>query len=203
MRRGRSLTSDELELWRYITRNDAQLSRRRRAEVRDPPSAQSQDMAASGNVDSPASGLGAAARRPHKAAPTPGPPALPEVHLTPLQSVKIHRTGRDPGRGVRRGKVQVDGRLDLHGYTQEGAYAALRAYLATAVRRGLGCVLVITGRAPAPGATFWPEAPRGVIRLRLPDWLDAPELKPLVSGWSQAHTRHGGAGAVYVFLRRR
>ncbi len=203
MRRGRSLTSDETELWRHITRNDTPLSRKQRAEFVELPPGQLQDAAVSDIADTPAAPPGGAAREARKAGATLGSPVSPDIRPRPLHPVKNHCSRRDPQRGVRGGKLQVDGRLDLHGCTQDGAHAALRAYLATAVRRGLGCVLVITGRAPAPGATLWPEAPRGVIRLRLPDWLDAPDLKPLVSGWSQAHRRHGGAGAVYVFLRRR
>jgi DNA-nicking Smr family endonuclease len=35
----------------------------------------------------------------------------------------------------------------------------------------------------------------------LPDWLHAN--RALVTGFAPAHRAHGGAGATYVFLRRR
>jgi DNA-nicking Smr family endonuclease len=43
--------------------------------------------------------------------------------------------------------------------------------------------------------------PAGVIRRRLPEWLAAAHVRPLVSGYAPAHPRHGGAGAFYVLLR--
>jgi DNA-nicking Smr family endonuclease len=46
------------------------------------------------------------------------------------------------------------------------------------------------------------RAGEGVLRQRLPEWLGEPEIRPVVSGFAQAHRMHGGAGAYYVFLKR-
>lgn len=206
-RRGRGLTPDETELWRHVTRHDAPL----RGRWRHPR----KDEAAHPEPEPSPSEAPAAANRPSKGLPAnKSPAALPPDFAIGAQRASLAKeplpssppAQAAPGhvhRRARRGKVRVEGRLDLHGHTQESARAALGAYLVSASRRGLSCVLVITGRAPAPDAARWPDAPRGVIRLRLGEWLAAPDLAPLVSGWTQAHMRHGGAGAVYVFLRRR
>jgi DNA-nicking Smr family endonuclease len=96
-------------------------------------------------------------------------------------------------RRVRRGQVEIEAVLDLHGRTLESAHAILSSFLRDARRRGLRCVLVITGKG-ARG--------EGAIRRAVPLWLEANDLKQVVSGLAQAHRSHGGEGALYVFLKR-
>jgi DNA-nicking Smr family endonuclease len=96
-------------------------------------------------------------------------------------------------RRVRRGQVEIEAVLDLHGRTLDAARAALAAFLHGAQARRQRCVLVITGKG-ARG--------EGAIRNSLAHWLEAHDLKPIVSGMAQAHRAHGGAGAWYVFLKR-
>ena len=58
--------------------------------------------------------------------------------------------------------------------------------------RGDRTIIVVTGAG---------RAGQGVLKQRLPDWL--AELRPLIAGYAQAHRQHGGAGAFYVFLKRK
>lgn len=95
-------------------------------------------------------------------------------------------------RTVRRGKVEIDARLDLHGMTQAEALQSLSTALFRAAKRDHRCILVITGK----GARL-----DGVLRSQLPSWLARSDLRPLITTYAQAHARHGGAGAWYVFLR--
>jgi DNA-nicking Smr family endonuclease len=95
---------------------------------------------------------------------------------------------------VRRGRVEIWGSLDLHGFTQDQARAALIGFLHRARADGARVVIVVTGKGRG--------GEMGVLKARTPDWLSAPELRPLVSGMAPAHAKHGGAGAMYVFLRR-
>ncbi|MBL8549876.1 MAG: Smr/MutS family protein [Hyphomonadaceae bacterium] len=99
---------------------------------------------------------------------------------------------------VRRGKLEIDAKLDLHGYTQDQARAALGAFLARAQGEGARVVIVVTGK----GRLRDGEAAPGVLKRRLPEWLAAGEVRSIVAGYAEAHARHGGAGAFYVFLRR-
>ncbi len=106
---------------------------------------------------------------------------------------------------VRRGQVTIDGRLDLHGLNQTDAQAALIGFIERGAQRGARCLLVITGKgageeAAGSYAPWWREAP-GVIKRRCPEWLADPALSKFVSGTAPAHRRHGGEGAMYVFLR--
>jgi DNA-nicking Smr family endonuclease len=92
-----------------------------------------------------------------------------------------------------RGRHRVDGRIDLHGYTQDRARGVLLEYLHMARVRGDRLVLVITGKG---------NADQGVLRRNVPLWLETPPFAPHVNGWHPASHSHGGAGALYVRLRR-
>lgn len=58
-------------------------------------------------------------------------------------------------------------------------------------------VLIITGKG-----TSGENSERGVLRRQVPEWLSLPEFRGLVVGFEQAHIGHGGAGALYVRVRR-
>ncbi len=90
--------------------------------------------------------------------------------------------------------------LDLHGMTQAAAHGALRSFLFSSQARGDRCVLVITGKGARTGTE---HAEPGVLRRVVPQWLRLPDLRGLVLGFEEAAQRHGGAGALYIRLRRR
>ena len=47
------------------------------------------------------------------------------------------------------------------------------------------------------------EGGRGAIRAAISDWLAASRHAPYIAAVRRAHRRHGGAGALYIILRRR
>jgi DNA-nicking Smr family endonuclease len=60
-------------------------------------------------------------------------------------------------------------------------------------------VLVITGKG-----TVAPRGmERGVLKREVPLWLGSAEFRPLVIGFEEAASRHGGSGALYVRVRRK
>lgn len=122
-------------------------------------------------------------------AETPGPGTQSPRNYT--GSSLADRSGE---KKLRRGKVEVSASFDLHGHTQESAWSALPAFLIREQARGSRCVIVITGKG---------KMGEGVLRRNFLRWLETGAARSLVSGYSQAHIRHGGAGAFYVFLRRR
>jgi DNA-nicking Smr family endonuclease len=97
-----------------------------------------------------------------------------------------------------RGSESLDGRIDLHGRTQTQAYAALLAFLQRAQEGGAKFVLVITGK----GRVHDEFSERGVLKRQVPQWLRLPQFRAYVSGVEDAHVGHGGAGALYVRIRR-
>lgn len=102
-----------------------------------------------------------------------------------------------------RGKLAPESRLDLHGMTLTEAHDALIHFLLSARTRGFRLVLVITGK----GKTAHDHGPMphriGALRHQLPHWLRLPPLAPLVQQFTEAHLRHGGSGAYYIYLRRK
>jgi DNA-nicking Smr family endonuclease len=119
----------------------------------------------------------------------------------------VPQEGFDRGtlRQVKQGKIEIDGRLDLHGMTQAQAHLRLNRFIETAARTGKRCVLVITGKgAPADQQArgFLEGSTRGVLRRMTPIWLSARNLAAYVVDYQSALPRDGGDGALYVRLRR-
>jgi DNA-nicking Smr family endonuclease len=100
-------------------------------------------------------------------------------------------------RRLARGLVQPDRNLDLHGHNLATAYDLLDRRLGEAVADGARLLLLITGKPPS-GKTG-----RGAIRAAVGDWLAASRHAGDIAAVRNAHPRHGGAGALYIVLRRR
>jgi DNA-nicking Smr family endonuclease len=106
-------------------------------------------------------------------------------------------------RRLRRGIVAPDLTIDLHGYTLSAAHAQLEASLARAVAMHFRLLLIVTGRAPKADTERRDGRPvRGAIRAAIGDWLHHSRFAAQVAAVRNAHPRHGGAGAIYVVLRR-
>ena len=134
---------------------------------------------------------------------TPVPPSLPPATARSAPGVPDLGHGDAPGvykrtaQRLRRGKMKVDGRIDLHGHTQDTAWRALASFLAASQAAGRRCVLVITGRGLRPGSNSG-----GVLKGAVPRWLNQPPLRDKVLSFDYAQPKDGGDGALYVLLRR-
>jgi len=113
---------------------------------------------------------------------------------------------------VRRGQVEVEARLDLHGMTTVHARHALLGFLQRCRTAGMRTVLVITGKGAGARALDerrhrpWDPEERalpGILRRSFTSWMRDPDMAQLVSGYAEAARRHGGSGAFYVMLRQR
>lgn len=111
---------------------------------------------------------------------------------------------------LKRGLLEPQARLDLHGLNERSAHRALVTFLRAARVRKTRLVLVVTGKGEA-GSREQDERPfdlgldrrtRGVLREMTPRWLQEPGLAELIADTRPAHRRHGGAGALYVYLRK-
>ena len=97
--------------------------------------------------------------------------------------------------------LQPDFTLDLHGHTIAAAHARLDSGLAQAAALGARLVLVITGR-PRPVEAADRGTARGAIRAKVLDWLALGPHASRIAAVRPAQRRHGGAGALYVVLKR-
>lgn len=103
---------------------------------------------------------------------------------------------------LRRGKLLPEARIDLHGMTLDEARGVLTGFILRSHAAGRRLVLVVTGkgRDRDPGGPI-PER-RGVLRHNVPNWLRLPPIGQRVLQITEAHRRHGGSGAYYVYLKR-
>ncbi|QCI65084.1 Smr/MutS family protein [Phreatobacter stygius] len=188
-RRGKKLSAEDRTLWSHVARSVTPLDPARAADLLAEPA---EDVV---QKPEPAAKAVAATRIAKAALPAPPP-------LAPLEKRLRQR--------LTRGQADVDARLDLHGLTQEAAHRRLLTFLRRAQLEGFRVVIVITGKgAPKRTAAFdtadWssdPFAGRGVLRRMVPHWLTLPEMRSLVIGFEEAAIGHGGAGALYVRIRR-
>ncbi|MGH6860244.1 MAG: Smr/MutS family protein [Phyllobacterium sp.] len=130
----------------------------------------------------------AAGRDKSKASVFPAKPAAQRPHV-------LHPIDKPTHRKIAKGRVVIEGRIDLHGLTQSEAYGLLLGFLQRAHLRKLRHVLVITGKGSSLGSD-------GVLRQAVPLWFVTPAFRILVSGYEDAARNHGGTGAIYVRLRR-
>jgi len=105
---------------------------------------------------------------------------------------------------LKRGRIAIGATLDLHGLKQKAAHARLSQFIQRASADGHKAVLVITGRGGPSGDSdgFMPTDRRGVLKAQVPLWIEEPPLRALISGVRVAGPRHGGAGALYIILKR-
>jgi DNA-nicking Smr family endonuclease len=130
--------------------------------------------------------------------PAKAPAAFaPAAHqVRPRVTVKPPPSDIEPGRKRRltRERDPLEWVLDLHGLDQDRARAVLHGFLRRAQDEGARAVLVITGKGVQGD---------GILRRRTPEWLADPAVRAVVAGVSEAHRRHGGAGALYVAIKRK
>ena len=139
-----------------------------------------------------------------KAASTTAPIAPKRAALlaaTKPRPLDVH--GLDAGweRKLAKSAIQPDFTLDLHGHTVSTAHARLDSGLGQALAMGARVVLVITGR-PRPVEAADRGTMRGAIRAKVLDWLALGPHASRIAAVRPAQRRHGGAGALYVVLKR-
>ena len=104
---------------------------------------------------------------------------------------------------LKRGGVRPQASMDLHGMTQEAAHRALLSFLQRSRKSGLRLTLVVTGKGnPKNEDAAWMMRSHGVLKEMVPRWLNEPDFAALIAGTAPAHIRHGGDGALYVYLRK-
>ncbi|MFN3230660.1 MAG: Smr/MutS family protein [Alphaproteobacteria bacterium] len=178
------LKPEDEALWRAITRDVTPLGDRPRADFKPVPKRPLPDQRLEPRFD------------PDMMPPPTAGSAAPAA-LTQLDGSRARR--------LQRGQLPVEGRIDLHGMTQDRAYRALMSFIPRAQAEGKRVVLVITGKGGAPKAdpdNMFRDERTGVLRSLVPQWLTEGENAACVVAWHPAHKRHGGDGALYVVLRR-
>jgi DNA-nicking Smr family endonuclease len=193
-RRSRRPSADERALWRLAMRDTEPLEGRE--IVSEPPPAPVAVHAAVPTVLPPPVTSPAI-----KAKPAPRPLSLQP--LSTRRGAPVPGLDRRTSERLRKGRLPIEARIDLHGMTQDRARSALDHFIASAADRGLRAVLVITGKGSGGGVDHHWSAPRpGILRANVPRWLNEQPNAPRILAFSEAQPQDGGGGALYILLRR-
>ncbi|WP_230292180.1 Smr/MutS family protein [Croceicoccus sp. Ery5] len=189
-RRQRELDAEERRAWAHLAATVTPMPGRKRPETprkapEQPPPPPKQAPKSASRLKSP---------RPQRAAPPPPPP--PRV---PDESGGGLDRGWD--RKLGRGTIDPDFTMDLHGLGLDAAYRRLEAGMTQAIAQQARVLLVVAGK-PRPVDAADRGSKRGAIRAKLLDWLAAGRHAGQIAAIRKAHPRHGGAGAIYIILKR-
>ncbi len=165
------LTGEDRVLWSLVARSATPLRGKRAVDVPD------------------------VVLEPETTPPKPAPVPSTQIAEKPGPRHPVHLLDRPTLEKLAKGRMPIEGRVDLHGMTQSEAYSLLYSFLSRAHAGGVRYVLVITGKGSSSGGD-------GVLRRSVPAWLSTPAFRPLVSSHDHAARHHGGSGALYVRLRR-
>ena len=182
-RRGKALSEEDQRLWNQIAATVTPRVRRKTVPAPAPA------PVATVSVEKPR-------RAPAKTA-TLKPSGRPEPAIRLPVAPPPPPSGLDGKREerFRKGQLEIEARIDLHGLTLDLAHAALGSFLLQARSRGHRIVLVITGKGNPTG--------EGAIKRLTPRWLSERPYAGIIASIATAQPRHGGSGALYVYLRRK
>ena len=191
-RKPRGLRPDEVELWNKVRQNASPLHPEKKTILRE---AVAQMKVVPARDPLPRFRIGETAPR-----------GMPRNDLTPslsdqLSGAQVQMDRKRFGK-MQKGKLTPERRIDLHGMTVARAHPALQRFMIDAYSQGLRLVLVITGKGRDSDEGGPIPVKRGVLKHQVPHWLHSAPLKPLVLQVTEAHLKHGGSGAYYVYLRR-
>ena len=191
MKPPRGLGAAEAALWKRVTDTVAPLA---------PPRNGEGDRPQGGGGGSPPGA--APAESPHHRTSSPPSPRAGEDQGKTKPLSTTHGLDGSWERKLAQAAIEPDFTLDLHGHTLDQAHARLDSGLMQAKAMGARLVLLITGN-PRPADAADRGFRRGAIRAKVLDWLAAGPHGADVAAVRPAHRRHGGAGALYLVLKRR
>lgn len=192
----RRLRPDEIELWHQVARSADPLPKRAKL-VENPPPRVALQKRPQPPVNPPISAFSLGER------------VLPATQTHVFPKTTSQRVNAEPVRmdnkaftKLKRGKLAPEARVDLHGHTLDQAHGELIRFILTSQARGLRLVLVITGKGSREDPYDPMPRRRGVLKSQVPLWLGMAPIAQGILQVSEAHQRHGGAGAYYVYLKR-
>ncbi|WP_292290755.1 Smr/MutS family protein [Marivita sp.] len=186
----RKLRPEERELWQKVAHSTQPLPQALRRNTETPEETVTRKPQREATDLPKAFGIGAKSSLPHGQITTPQPTARAKPNMDKKTFGKM-----------RRGKLVPEARIDLHGMTLDQAHPALTRFILTSYSRGFRLVLVITGKGQRDDPHDPMPRQRGVLKRQVPMWLRMVPLNAAVLDVAEAHIRHGGGGAYYVYLR--
>ncbi|MEX0695309.1 MAG: Smr/MutS family protein [Rhodospirillales bacterium] len=184
--RRRSLSAEERALWDHV----AQSIRRIKPDQQESLVAETEDT-----IDAPVPKT--AARKKYRTVAAPVEPVRKPLPPPLLAHGDVAGLDKRTAQRLKRGRLGIEDRLDLHGHTQAAAHRTLERFLQDAFINNKRTVLVITGKGDAIAGK------PGILKQAVPDWFNEMPMRQWVAGFSYAAAKDGGEGALYVRIRRR
>lgn len=122
--------------------------------------------------------------------------------LGELAAGNLDNIDKQTARRFRRGDFAVEAELDLHGYNENNAYDEVIAFVKKAYLQGKRCIAIITGKGLHQNDEDDIFVSRGVLKNRVPQWLNLPEIRPLILAINHPEQLRGGSGVIEILLRR-
>ena len=164
-RRRRGLTPEDRALWEAVAASATPLHKPAGLRATRPAAGPRRPRRPAPRPDARRRPLAAAAAR--HARPRPDPHAAFDRAHPHMDRRRFEK--------LRRGRLDPEARIDLHGMTSERAHGALTGFILDAHAADLRLVLVITGKGRPDEPALEPRR-HGILRHSLPHWLAAPPL---------------------------
>jgi len=132
-------------------------------------------------------------------------PSQPNVHIPRSNCQTQNNLDRKTLSKLQKGKMDIEGKIDLHNKNQDQAYHVLKGFVTRSFAQNKRCLLVVTGKGANTKADDFFTSTRdgvGILKTRLPEWVSVPPLNDMVLRCEPAHKSHGGGGAFYLYLKR-
>ena len=104
---------------------------------------------------------------------------------------------------LKQGKLRPQAKLDLHGLNLAQAQPVLTKFVLSSYDRGFRLILVITGKGRNTENNDIIPRRVGILKANVPNWLAIEPLSSKILQITEAHVRHGGGGAYYVYLKKK
>jgi len=124
-------------------------------------------------------------------------------HVDKAQSLPVSSMDSKLHTKMRQGKIRPEAKLDLHGLNLSQAQPTLTKFVLDAHGKGLRLILIITGKGRSSEDYGVIPKKKGVLKATVPNWLAMEPLSSKILQITNAHVKHGGGGAFYVYLRKR
>ena len=143
-------------------------------------------------------------RLPHDKPPLSG--RKTELRVVPkISPDRVYRGDNidaNTARRFKRGEFKTEAELDLHGYTENKAFDAVVSFVKRSYLKGRRCIAIITGKGLHQNDEDGTFAGRGVLKERVPQWLNQPDIRPLILAVHHPEHRQSGSGVIRLLLRR-
>lgn len=124
-------------------------------------------------------------------------------HLQDLEFGKTADIDANTAKKFKDGSFKIEEELDLHGCTEDAAYDRVLNFVKNAYIKGRRCVAIITGKGLHVENDNDLFKTRGVLKERVPQWLNLPEIRPLILAITHPQPKDGGSGVIKILMRRK